>query len=445
MSCNSQLCISSSSLSEDKSISNTSKSSDEILGHYIFNKMTNPLINKCNYEIFCQNYLNNIKSYDTCFIHSDIPLNHALSNDCYMNPLYNIIAIKISKLICAYLTTYYLKIKLSNQQIVTHIIDISQISQSLIDEVYLQLVKHLIKNSNIDALIRAWTFLTLYTYHYYPSAHILPFIVSHIENGYDGFGCIKTIAPYCLWRLNKTIRQENNPNVTVTLYDIEQLRLGRISSNFITFGGSTIEYLLHLEHLEQKADIKKVPYIITLILNNIKHIIKSDYNLLKEIILIDFKKLKHNKQTIYLQCLNKLKNDYQLAKYQSFSSGLLGFVGYPMYGLLLQQFLSSLSQPLFCHILYFKLMKIDILTEDNVLNLISELPTSHFNLFHLLMKIFASIVLYDENTLPQICHIYYHIIFRCPLKMDINDQQQIQKTKQFLSMSIQIYTKKIQV
>jgi len=144
------------------------------------------------------------------------------------------------------------------------------------DEIFCQISKQLTANQKLPSVLQGWKLMALCVSSFPPSRDFQDYLSNYIAQNYDGSEyepikgkeLIGILAPWCFWRLNKTI-MDGGAQHQLTLMDVDRLIQAGPPSYSVTFGAS-LEYIMQLQKSEG-AELK-YPAILPVLCDSIKQL-----------------------------------------------------------------------------------------------------------------------------------------------------------------------------
>jgi hypothetical protein len=122
---------------------------------------------------------------------------------------------------------------------------------ALKDELYSHVCKQTNKNPDAKSAALGWRLLAVYTANLAPSRGFQEYILKYFSDNYHGAGDIKILAPWCYWRLLKTLKEGPMVEGSFELKEVENfIAKGGVPSHSVQFGGS-LDYIVELQKAER--------------------------------------------------------------------------------------------------------------------------------------------------------------------------------------------------
>lgn len=134
------------------------------------------------------------------------------------------------------------------------------------DEIFCQLCKQTTKNPSPISCGEGWKLLTICCASFQTTVGFQDFVLHHfVKSGESGTDIAKKLAPYCYWRLNRTITDKTGTYPPPTLRNINKMVSAGIKPYQVFFGGN-LHYIMDL----QKND-EKIPSILPKLFEMVKN------------------------------------------------------------------------------------------------------------------------------------------------------------------------------
>jgi hypothetical protein len=400
--------------------------SDQKLGHFRMPPPTTALLDSFNVHEWARLFLQPVyvkaglfESEPQALPSADLlrfsaePLTQALTRACFTDMRLNALAIRISKVMLMYTGDYVVETRGHMRvKLVDMIIKAGQDKAypELIDEIYLQLCRLITDNPDILSLVRGWTLLTVCSFVLVPSPSLLPYLFKFIVSHYNSEGCVKTIAPFCHWRLSATITVGPTKKPP-KLSDIEQLRMGRVSSTHVLFG-SSLSYLLALEALEGVGS--PLPRQLQHLMYVFESSKQRGYDLSDVLLaadtsveenrtephtlMVDRDQLTPRKEAlrrvVTKKAVSKIRFFWESGDFEEpFGKRALKAGANPyVYAALLRRWLASQSEPVMCDHMYSTFLAASA-SHEQTMQAVSQLPEQNFSSLDTIMKLCTLVIL----------------------------------------------------
>jgi len=153
------------------------------------------------------------------------------------------------------------------QSVLKSIVGVGLQKPQLRDEIFCQICKQTRNNPDPISLVEGWKIFAICVSAFSPTRGFQDYLLNYFIDNYEGPNEVKILAPYCYYRLNKTIAHGPEAKA-LSLDEIKAIvRAGGPRSYQVLFGGH-LEYILSLQKAEG-MDLE-VPEMLPIIFNAIK-------------------------------------------------------------------------------------------------------------------------------------------------------------------------------
>jgi len=143
-------------------------------------------------------------------------------------------------------------------------------------KIFCQITKQTRDNPKLPSVLQGWKIMALCVAAFPPSRDFQDYLTNYIAQNYDGTEyeqikgkeLISILAPWCYWRLNKTLL-DGAAQHPLTLMDIDKLIQAGPPSYSVIFGAS-LEYIMSLQKAEGSE--LKYPAVLPILCDSIRHL-----------------------------------------------------------------------------------------------------------------------------------------------------------------------------